>query len=907
MILLFRSDIRHVNKNTPYTKTNCTSCLYIVIGNTCKSNIKLLNNNTLEANFSPPDQPLIKIDNIIKYVRYLPQSGLTNDSNIMQMATQTTNENVLFTDQHPHYMYEVKSEMDPTRHLQDSNDATLENFFSRPIKVAEAEWGTGTQLAFSINPWASYFENKRVINRIANYNLLRAKLNVKIVINGNGFQYGRVLVNYLPLDTFDEASTSAGLIREDFVQASQQPHVFLDPTTSTGGEMKLPFFWPQNYLSIPDADWNSMGQLYFRSLNDLKHANGAQDKVTVSVFVWATDVSMNVLTSKNPMGLVPQNGSEIDVANQKGIVSGPATAISKISNALAVIPPIAPFALATSKVASAVAGAAKALGYCRPPVTANPAPMRIQPISSLAVTNVPDTALKLTVDEKQELTIDPRIAGLGAEDPLSIREIAKRESYLTTFSWAQGTAPETLLWNSRVDPVIWAESGSTTKAYHFPACAMAAIPFKFWTGTMNFRFQIVASNFHKGRIKIVYDPVFIESNEYNTNYLQVVDISEKQDFTVSIGNGQKRTLLEHHNPGGDSATQLYSTTPYTFADVGNGVVGVYIVNELTTPNSSVDNDIEINVFVSMGDDFEVFMPDNKFQAFVFKPQAGYEPQQGEEIVPDSQNTEEPSAPQQASSTDLGPGQQDNALINMVYTGESIMSFRTVLKRYNLHRSQLISSDIYQVYWLATRNMFPFYRGNIVGAVDDDKDGNSYNFCNTILLHWVTMAYQGWRGSIRTKLLLKNRKSSGGGSGVSGSLYVERTPARTVDSYYSDTIRDAKVLTTNGQAGRASMYNDSFFDNANTTGVRGMLFCDESINSNAEWENPYYSHLRFTPGKTLNLTTSYLDSEGYMLKYQGSTEATRSVDFHHAIGEDFQVYMWTGLPRMYYESQAPNAT
>jgi hypothetical protein len=142
--------------------------------------------------------------------------------------------------------------MDPTRSLQDSDDARLENFFSRPIKIAEEEWATSTTLGFDIDPWSLYWENPRVANRIANFHLLKCNLKIKVVINGNGFQYGRALVSYLPFDVYDTLTTNASLIREDLVQASQQPRIFLDPTTSQGGEMKLPMFNYYNYLSIPN-------------------------------------------------------------------------------------------------------------------------------------------------------------------------------------------------------------------------------------------------------------------------------------------------------------------------------------------------------------------------------------------------------------------------------------------------------------------------------------------------------------------------------------------------------------------------------------------------------------------------------------------------------------------------------
>ena len=129
--------------------------------------------------------------------------------------------------------------------------------------------------------------------------------------------------------------------------------------------------------------------------------------------------------------LIPQSGQEVDEANTKGMISGPATTIAKYAGIAAGYAPIAPYAMATSKIAGAVAGAAKIMGYSRPANTKNPEPFRPTPISQLATTTTPDTSLKMTVDDKQELTIDPRISGVGAHDPLVIRDIAKRETIVT--------------------------------------------------------------------------------------------------------------------------------------------------------------------------------------------------------------------------------------------------------------------------------------------------------------------------------------------------------------------------------------------------------------------------------------------------------------------------------------------
>lgn len=842
-----------------------------------------------------------------------PQSGMetyadgtTNDNSVMKISGAGKYENVCFSDQVDPYAYNVESIMDPTRKLQDTGDATLQNFFSRPIKIEQVEWATSSQLIFDVNPWEAYFGNTRVANRLSNFNLLRAKLHVKIVINGNGFQYGRAIASYLPFSIYDTLSTNAGLIRQDLVQASQQPHLFLDPTTSQGGEMTLPFYNYWNYSSIPDTQWNELGILQFRSINDLKHSNGASDVVTVSVFAWAEDVEMSVLTSVDQDDLVPQSGKEIDEANAKGVISGPATAVAKVASALTSVPVIGPFAQATDMMATTTASVAKLFGYCRPPVTKNPEPFKPYSASALALTNTGDGPAKMTVDDKQELTIDPRIAGLNGLDSMNIKEIAKRESYLTTFSWNIGTAPETLLWNARIDPCTWAQTpGGPPTSYHFPACAMAAMPFKYWTGSMRFRFQIVCSAFHKGRVKIVYDPNHFASNEYNTNYLNVIDIADQTDFTVEIANGQARTLLDRALPGTTPITSMYSTTPYTSSEqFGNGVIGMYVVNELTTPNSTIDNNIEVNVFVSMGDDFEVFVPDDYFQYFTFKSldaQSGME-MQGGTIVSESQNTEEPSAPQQSNATTLGPTISDNSDINKVFTGECVVSFRTLLKRYNLWSSLPLTAVSSQSVH-GRFSMFPYLRGAVSGAVDNTSGGVSYNYCNTVLLHWVTLAHSGWRGSIRYKWLPRGPISRD----WRPSMHIQRHPVGETE--YAFTVSQPEEYTTRKSAGQGVMPTLNALGSPSVnkpfTGTRGQVYQCGYLNPVIEFECPYYSPLRFTPGKEEDHTGLNFFNEGYDYTLQSVGGKQTTWDIHVSAGEDYSVYFFTGLPRMYFEPTIPS--
>ena len=72
----------------------------------------------------------------------------------------------------------------------------------------------------------------------------------------------------------------------------------------------------------------------------MKHANGGTDPITISVFAWAEDVHMSVLTQTDPSTLVPQS------MEYEGIVSKPASIVAKVAGVLKEVPFISPFATA---------------------------------------------------------------------------------------------------------------------------------------------------------------------------------------------------------------------------------------------------------------------------------------------------------------------------------------------------------------------------------------------------------------------------------------------------------------------------------------------------------------------------------------------------------------------------------
>jgi len=843
-------------------------------------------------------------------------------------AASESQQNVDFADVHPGFEdSRASSATDPLRTSSDKDDATLQNFFSRPIKIAEIEWpvGPGTSQDITLNPWELYFEDRRVINRIANFKLMRSQLKIKVMLNGNSFYYGRMLMSYQPLFTLDNSTVIRPGIMADLVEATQRPHIYLNPTESQGGELLLPFFTPNNMIDIPSGGWSDLGRLTLSTLQNLKHANGGTDPVSISIFAWAEDVHLSVLTQADPESIVPQS------MEYKGIVSKPASVVAKVAGALSNVPMISNFATATEIGARSIAKMAALFGFSKP---YQPETIPFQPVTrqSMADTDGCENILKLTVDTKNELSIDPTIAGVDARDELVINEIASRESYLTTFDWSLGTPVETLLFNVVVDPAVVHTVSGTFPELHMPACSFASMPFEFWRGSMKYRFQIVASGFHKGRLKFVYDPVgtpVTGTAEYNTAYTQIVDIAEHNDFCIEVGWGQTTPFRAHQNLG-QGATS-YNTNRLTYQssnfNYGNGTLSVYVVNELTSPNSTVDNDIQINCFVSACDNFELASPTDYYLSRLgFQPPT--DPQPGllipdvtdplapDNIEPQSLEIDSVVVANPPTINSMGPRQSSDSLVNKIHMGEAVASFRTLLKRYNLTEILLVDEDEFNgtaavVQFI--RNMFPLTPGYTQATPADSNvvetlNNGNYVYSKMTLMNYLVKAYGGWRGSIRytsdTTYNVTNDASITFPLISDATWSVGRVTSNLGNGSFS---RNKNSVTYPSSSSLARTKFDLLNLNRFSGGISGTARWSTKVNPIASYEVPYYSQYRFAPAKR---GTVYTGTDIYQPSFELLGTCLPGLLPYYvyqyvAAGEDFSMMFYLSPPIFYEQSLPPN--
>lgn len=949
----------------------------------------------------------------------------------------TSAQNVYFSDADSPWAYHIGGAPDSSYDVGGTDDASLAEFLSRPVKIATYQWTPEAQLFQGFNPWKLYFADPKVIQKLSNFRNFRCTLCIKVMLNGNSFYYGRALLSYNPLLIQDDVTLNRAFFEQDIVGASQKPHVLLDPCSSQGAEMCLPFIFPENWFDITTSNWEDvMGECIIHDFSVLKHANGGTDPVTVNIFAWAENCELCIPTSLTPQsswkptlpdnvdefgyprpmdskpetpppkpkkGRPPRrakavsmtpatpfkqqsewedelvydeqakgppkktkakgkgsnvrkkgnnnnssgnsnnNNSSNDEFKKDGLISKPATAIASAANALSMIPVIAPYAKATAMVATKVGQIAKLFGYSRPQIMTDISTYVPRYTGNLTNTDSPEALQKLSVDAKNELTIDSRVTGMDGSDEMTIHSIVSRESYLTQFDWAESAVTDTFLFSAVVTPTHFRTliPAAPVEEIHQTALSFGSLPFRYWQGTIKFRFQIVCSEYHRGRLRIVYDPNILTDTSYNATYSTIIDIAEERDFEyevkwVNVRQWQKVPTITEAK--GESL--IGTTTPLSPNPVWtNGTLNVYVVNELATPSMSAA-DVKVLVWCSAGDDYAVSVPrsfeglnetsyfqqqsrwsDNKFcpdcgqpwtdcdcysaddeKSYIMINGFPYSAQAEEQMAVTTDDSNIPVEPDPVNSFGDSPIMDDNQYL--IYQGERVLSFRDLLRRYHfwtsLYASNVVTSST-GIMNLILQN-FPAYRGfdpNGSSSADQISPGVGvapYNYTAQTLLNYLTPAYVCRRGSLRRKYVY-----NGPIAGGNASATVTRQDAENQNlKSYADLSTSTGV--NNGQSQRSILMHQLTGSGAQVTPL--------AVNPVLEVEFPFYTQgQRFTYARDIRYNVSRAHP-CHTLTWQTNADVAphSRFDVYVSTGEDFSLSMFVGAPVMYVYTDPPsNAT
>jgi hypothetical protein len=614
------------------------------------------------------------------------------------------------------------------------NPLPMGEFFSRRTPLTTFNWFVGAEEDSTFKVHELFWDIPEFREKISHYNLIRYDMEITVEIVATPYHYGCLLVAYEPYGA-NSAVTATGLSTHGklyTIQCSQMLHAYARPQDSQGAILKIPFICQEEYLNVPGKSWRNphLGLLRVVSVNPLQHATGGSDPISVVISAKLDNVEYHITTYS---ALEAQSGDEY-----VGSVSKVASIVAGASKSLMRIPIIAPYARASMLVSSAISNVAAALGFSSPVIVSEQS--LVTPISGprMANANVSVPAVKLSLDCKQEVTVDPRVRDAGGLDEMAFGHIIGKESLLTTFEWQETDSAGDMLGSLAVTPNNWLSDNQSGADLTTPIGMLLSM-FDKWQGNMIYRFEIISSRFHQGRIRIVHEPRFLPltMTEWHKNTSYMCDLQGNTNFEIKVGPCNQYGILRAGTPAPNVDTFPVTLSP----NKHNGGLGIYVVNRLTSPGPGSVEKVYINVYVRGDPDAFVFVGprSDAIQDMSLTPPAD------PALEAQADGLTDPTGKAQLVATfGMAISSYDHLLA--VYAGEEITSLRVIVKRICTH-SYVVTDSPTAALWIVANNDYPRFRGSIPDAIET-RNGQPYNYCHNIPLTYIAACYLGYSGGIR---------------------------------------------------------------------------------------------------------------------------------------------------------------
>jgi hypothetical protein len=423
----------------------------------------------------------------------------------------------------------------------------------------------------------------------------------------------------------------------------------------------------------------------------------------------------------------------------------------------------------------------------------------------------------------------------------------------------------------------------------YSSIAVASLPFKYWSGGIEYAFVFVVSKYHTGRVYISYDPNGTNhpATPSNEVYNSIVDVSSQTIAFETVGWSQTVAYKEV----GPNTLTLFSPLGTIYnSTLANGSLRVTVANTLRGPDPTVP--VQILMYARAAVDFEVFCPNPDFDFSTDGPFPDPLVELVEipefEVASGAYSVNELAGSISPTATSVKP---------IVYAGEKITSYRSLVHRYDWHHQINYDSTAtaagQPLLWTMCLPMYPCPNGDVSGDVTLEAwaDVLRTNPVRTHLMTWLRMFYGGWRGSIRYKMVPSQATQV-----QLGAVSVNRLP---LPSPWNRNSTSTFLYSVEGVAinGKAQL----------PTSWGGGVLTQYENQQAVEFSIPFYSNLKFfqTPYNYFNnteATAGILDKNADLavavsvqLIHQSATNGRAHADFYVGAGDDFDLLLYLGSP------------
>lgn len=770
----------------------------------------------------------------------------------------------------------------------------ISEFLSRPVLITKGQWALNVKSSFQMPVWALFTRNPAVRGKLRNVAYLRGDLHVKIIISGMNFHYGKVLVSYQPWpennDTLKELtnayalnSATFGFPLTNYLSQAEGSYV-LDIKDNTPLDIVCPFIAPKPMMNLynPSAaalgsatdyeDFIEMGDLWMITINNLSADSPSPTAPYYMVYAYMTNVEYTTNTATQIVVAAESKEKEY----KQGPIERFSSKMAKLSKVLTRIPIIAPLAQAGNMISSSVRDVAAVLGWSRPIMDTPIAPFVPRPYTNTGATIGNSTARKVTLDPEQGIEVSSHAVASHTDD-MVINTISSRWGFYNSFNWTPTQVPYTnILARYKVHPNYVATYTVLPNTYSVPMpCAFAVQPFQYWRGDIEFRFEFVCSQFHRGSVAIFWEPNITQqglmdaSMNLNKRSTWTLDLQETQTIEIKVKWNAYREWLK--NMSALEATYMNVGTNF---DQGycNGYLGVTPLTELQSPGGTT---IYCNVYIRCSNLRVNCLNDANmpYRRIIYSLAQNLE--SGREVSPPDSEEVDPENCEtvyKVSQVTINPNNSTDNHISEKYFGEEPISFRALLKRYvttkwNTLEYDASTSDGFEV-------SLPIFPPN---RLDYGLPTSVYQLN---LFDYLRLAYLGYRGSIRYIL------------NSSGPVY------RYDEGPITITLDDP---TDTNSVGTITGLGLNPWPNVRTNGTTIEM---PYVNSGIEFELPYYSNNLYAYACNNDggdMFVSYVAEPSWYRNFTiRTTSLTTSSDFGKlylqvASGEDFSFMRFLGSP------------
>lgn len=520
--------------------------------------------------------------------------------------------------------------------VREQREHDVKDFLSRPIIIRTGLWGTtdATELQlYSANFPEVLVANAMYQDKLKGFVGLRATLVIKVQVNSQPFQQGRLMLQYIPYAQY--MPNRVTMVNNTLQGRSGCPRTDLDLSVGTEIEMRIPYVSPHVYYNLITGQ-GSFGAIYVVVYSQLRDQVSGTGKVEYTVWAHLEDVDIqyptgaNIFTGSSPnfSNLADQlragKMTEEDVRTMfstKSYAQAPAKIYAQMSaelkelatnhspsqgvgqvaeglNTLSTVPLVGNIFTRPAWIASTTSNLLKLFGYSKPTVQGLPGESKLRGQARMANYDGADTSHKLALSSTNELETKSGLAGTSA-DEMDLSHVLSIPNYWDRFTWNTTDLTNAVLWDNFVTPFkVKPYSDTITDRYRCTHMGYVANTHGYWRGSIVYTFKFVKTQFHSGRLRISFIPYYFNNTlsgvaDVSRTQKVIVDLRTATEVSFTVPYVSSRPWLFCIRPEstilGTDASQIYNAV--------SGIVRVEVLNALVAANNvfqSIDTIVEVN-------------------------------------------------------------------------------------------------------------------------------------------------------------------------------------------------------------------------------------------------------------------------------------------------------------------------